>query len=539
MTNRSTLRHWVSLTLLVGAVLQGCSDRSAERTPADANAERRSGGSAVVCANSAIESLNPFTSPDQGAADLKPALFLTLVRYGTAGAYEPLLATDWQWQDERRGLRFRIRPDVTWHDGTPVTATDVAWTVRIAADPEYGYLSAGDFEQFRDAVVSDSLTVDLSFGSPFSADLEPFVALPILPRHLLAQLEPAQFQAADYHRAPVASGPFRLSERRSDGTLIFERYTGYPEALGRPYLDRLVRRTVPEASTSLAELESGSVDMCITSSSVADRVQGSRLQVRPFHPSLTHVLPLNTRRPPLDDVRVRRAVSAALQRSEIAAAISTVASPATGPIPAESPWYDPDIAQPDADSALAASLLEEAGWSRTDAIRTNDRGDELEFTLAAPQGTESIVTVVQAHLRRLGIGVDLRFMEWASYVGLIQDPERRPAAMFLGFVPEKIYNPAAELYSQFHSNGYSNLSSYSVAEVDSLLGVLVQATAEQQLSRGYREMQRRAAEDVAILYLVSDPRVIILGQRLQAVEADLNGPLASVTRWWVSAEQRR
>jgi len=525
--------------LLVAAALVGCGDRSAERAPGDLSAENRQGGSAVVCANSAIESLNPFTSPDQGAVDLKPALFMTLARYGTAGQYEPLLATEWEWRDERRGLRIHLRPDVTWHDGTPVTAEDVAWTVRIAADPEYGYLSAGDFEPLREAVVIDSLTVDLSFAAPFAADLEPFVALPILPRHLLAQLEPAQFQTADYHRAPVGSGPFRLSERRSDGTLVFERYAGYPEELGRPHLDRLVRRTVPEASTSLAELESGAVDLCITSSSVADRIEGSpRLQVHPFQPSLTHVLPLNTRQPPLDDVRVRRAISAALQRSEIAAAISTVARPATGPIPEASPWYDAGIAQPDADSALAASLLDEAGWRRTNGIRRNSRGAELGFTLAAPQGTESIVTVVQAHLRRVGIDVELRFMEWASYVGVIQDPGRRPAAMFLGFVPEKIYSPAAELYSQYHSSGYSNLSSYSVPEVDSLLDVLVQATNSQQLSRGYREMQRRSAEDVAILYLVSDPRVIILGQRLRGVEADLNGPLASVMQWWVSEPRR-
>jgi ABC-type transport system substrate-binding protein len=161
----------------------------------------------------------------------------------------------------------------------------------------------------------------------------------------------------------------------------------------------------------------------------------------------------------------------------------------------------------------------------------------LAFTLAAPQGTEGIVTVAQAHLRRLGIRVDLRFMEWASYVGLIQDPERRPAAMFLGFVPEKIFNPAAELYSQFHSSGYSNLSSYDVAEVDSLLDRLVQATSAEELSAGYREMQRRSADDVAIVYLVNDPRVIILGQRVRGVEADLNGPFASVTGWWVSGER--
>ena len=537
MTDWSTLRFWLSLALLV-TVVQACGERP-ERASVHASAEDRSGGSAVICANSPLEGLDPFSSPDQGAVDLKPALFLTLVRYGTAGAYEPLLATDWQWRDEGRGLRFRIRPDVTWHDGRPVTAEDVAWTIRIAADPEYGYLSAGDFEELRDAVVIDSLTVDLSFGAPFVADLEPFIALPILPRHLLGQLEPALFQTADYHRAPIGSGPFRFLERRSDGTLILERYAGYPEALGRPKLDRIIRRTVPEASTSLAELENGDVDMCITTSAVADRVEAPGLEVRAFEPSLTHVLPLNTRKQPFTDARVRRAISAALQRSEIAAAISTLARPATGPLPKESPWYAADIAQPDADSVLAASLLEAAGWSGASGTRTNDRGEELTFTLAAPQGTESIVTVVQAQLSRLGIDADLRFMEWASYVGIIQEPDQRPAAMFLGFVPEKVYNPAAELYSQFHTDGFSNLSSYSVAEVDSLLDRLMRTADKEELARIYRQIQQRAAQDVPILYLVNDPRVVILGQRLQGVHVDLNGPLASLLQWWIPPEQRR
>jgi peptide/nickel transport system substrate-binding protein len=296
---------------------------------------------------------------------------------------------------------------------------------------------------------------------------------------------------------------------------------------------------VPEAATSVAELENGSVDMCITNSAVADHVEGPRLAVRAFEPALTHVLPLNTRRPPFTDARVRRAISAALQRSEIAAAISTVARPATGPLPEASPWYAADMAQPDADSMLAASLLDEAGWFDAAGTRTNERGEELSFTLVAPQGTESIVTVVQAQLSQLGIDVDLRFMEWASYVGIIQEPDQRPAAMFLGFVPEKIYNPAAELYSQFHTDGFSNLSSYSVAEVDSLLDRLMRTADEEESARIYRQIQQRAAQDVPIVYVVNDPRVIILGTRLQGVHLNLNGPLASLMQWWIPPEQRR
>ncbi len=511
-----------------------------QRTSSENGESDRVGGVAVVCSQSAYESLNTFVSPDLGAADLRMLLFTPLVLYGQGGEYRPYLASSWEWGDDRRSLVFRIRTDLTWHDGTRLTAEDVAWTIEIAANPEYAYSGGEDLAALQEVSVPDSATIELRFAEPMVAGLERFAWLPILPRHLLADIPASEFGLNEFHRSPVGSGPYRFAERRADGSLWFDRYAMFPADLATPNLDRIVIRPITETAAILTELESGGVDLCITRSSPAERAQRSgRLDIVLLDPPGTQVIPLNTRNAPLDDPRVRRALSAALRRSEVAAAMSPVTRPARNPLPESSPWFEPELLQPDADSALAASLLEEAGWTAADGVRRNARGRELRFTLIAPQGAEDALTVVQAQWQRLGIGVDLRFMEWASYVPILQDPGRRPDAMALSFNPEKVFTPDSELYSVFHSDGFSNLGSYSVAAVDSLLERLQQPLSNEERRDIYRRIQRRVAEDVPILFTVYVPRLAIVGPRLEGVTSSLNGPFGAASDWWIPGALRR
>lgn len=149
------------------------------------------------------------------------------------------------------------------------------------------------------------------------------------------------------------------------------------------------------------------------------------------------------------------------------------------------------------------------------------------------------MVMVQAQLRRVGVQVDLRFMEWASYVGLLQSPDDRPAAMALFFVPSRVVNVDSDLYYTFHTGEFSNLGFYSVPEVDSLLERLMRPLPTEERAAIYDEVQRRVAEDVPIIYTINDPRLVIRGPRLQGVAVDLNGPFASVTEWWIPPTQRR
>lgn len=516
----------------LACTLAGCGGERGT-TPGAVVEGEKAGGMAVVCIQNAPESLNSFVSSDLGAADLRLLLFTPLVLYGDSGNYRPYLATSWEWSEDRRRLVFEIRRDLTWHDGRPLTVEDVAFTLEIARQPEYTYPSADDYADLEAVVVRDSTGVELRFARPQIGGLEQFVWLPILPRHLLGDMGPAEFASAEYHRAPVGSGPFKFAERRPDGLIVFQRYTGFAEDLGKPYLDRIVLRTIVEPSAILVELVNGGVDVCLTDAALAERAEDlDQLEMIVLEPPRLMVLPLNTTKPPLNDVRVRRALSAGIDRSEVATAITRVAEPAGNPLPRSSPWFAADLLQPDGDSTLAVSLLESAGWHARGGIRADQAGEQLRLDLIAPPAIGDALTVIQSQWRRIGVQADVRFMEWTAYVGLLQSPERRPDVMALTFYPEKVFTPDSELYSEFHSEGFFNLGSYAESVLDSLIERLALPIELDERERIYREIQARIAEDLPMIFIAYVPRLEIVGTQLNGVEADLNGPFVSVANWW-------
>lgn len=515
-------RRHLTVTALLALATACSGEREAERAGGGGS------GTAVVCMVSEPATLNAFVSPAQASADLTPVLFSTLVRIDDAGEAAPGLATDWEWGEEGRTLHFGIRPGVTWHDGRPVTAEDVAFTLRIAADSAYAYWSQADFESLEDVTVLDSATVRLRFAAPYAAGLEPFAFLPIQPHHLLADVEGEAFARAEYHRAPVGSGPYRIRGRTAGGDIILERRV---EGAGP---ERLVLRFIPEMATRLVELQTGAVHACVMGGAAADEVQDAQqLRALPLGPAGVQFVALDTRRPPLDDSRVRRAMSAALDRQTLAQVTSPVARPAGSFVPWSSPFRVDSLRQPDADLELATALLDSAGYSLgDDGIRVGPGGTPLRVTIASDQTGQELLTLIQGQVRRAGIDARIELMEAATFYDQIQDPERRPMAMAVTLNPEKIraYDPYAEL----HSEGFLNLSSYRSAAVDSLTEALRQTTEEADRARMFAQLQRLVSRDVPALYIAYAPRILAVGPGLEGVDVSSTGPFANLEGWRVT-----
>lgn len=532
-------------SLLLGGCLvlaAGCGGGEKASAPADsAVAEaNRSGGIATVCTSTAVEGLDPFVSPDQGAVDLGALLFTPLFRYGPEGEIQGVLARSAAWEDGGRRLRLEIRDDVLWHDGRPVTADDVAWTARRASDVAYGYWNAPDFASLVDARAEGPTSVILTFEAPFTAGLEPFVGLTVLPRHLLEGIAAEDFVRHAYHRAPVGSGPYRFDRRQPDGTLRFVRAGRYPAELGPAYLDGVAVRVVPELTTMAAELSSGTVDACVTTAGSAARLRSTRgVEAIPLEPAGVQILALDGTAAPLDDPRVRRAVSAALDRTEIAAVVSPLARASASALPSASPWRRDDLLQPDADPARARAALDSAGWRAAEggSARRSGAGEPLRLTLTAPPPMEDVLTVMQAQLSRVGFDVSLELLEWATFVGRIQDPDRRPQAMVLGLQPERVLRP--DLASFLRSDGPANLSGFSDAGVDELLARADRTTDADSLGAIYEELQRVVAEEVPLVFTIEIPRVLAVGPRVRDVHPGLGSPLAAVASWWIPPAERR
>ena len=501
--------------------------------PAAARAQATRGTTAVVCLQAAPATLDPLVSPDLGASDLRLLLYTPLVLYDGAGGLRPYLATRWQWSADRRELTLDIRPDVRWHDGRPVTADDVAFTLRAAADPVRLQGARPPLEIDSVAVLGPT-ALRVRFRTPQAAGLEPLVTVPVLPAHLLADVPAADFARAPFNRAPVGSGPYRFVRRDADGSLELERSPDFPAALGRPAIERLVLRIIPEAAAVATALATGEADACIGAAALFQQVhRGSGLTVLPVPPTVIQAIPLNTKHPPLDDPRVRRALSAALDRRQIAAVVSPLARPAGSLLPDGSRWLDPALAQPDAEPRLADSLLAAAGWRRlaADGIRHDARGAPLRIELVAPPAFQAPLTVVQAQLRRVGVDVALRTMEWAAYVGVLLNPAARPDAMALSYSPDRVLFP--DYTDQLASSSGRNLSSYANPAVDSIVARLRTVLPDRERGALYRALQEHIARDVPTLYTVFVPRLALVTPRLTGVRVDLNGPFASIVDWRV------
>lgn len=519
MKSRQPARSFLILSTALLAVACGAAD------------QRPSTRAVVLCTQALPSGLNPFVTQDVAAADLVSLLYTPLVRYDDSGGFAPYLAREWTWSADGREVTFVLRDDVTWHDGSPLTAEDVAWSIRTASDSTYAYLGPA-LDRVEEVTVPGDGSVRVRLAAPSLAGVEPFAGLPILPRHLLAEVPAADFARAPYHREPVGSGPYRFAGRLPDGSLRFERYDDFPGELGVPQIGRLFLRAVPEGINAQVGLTTGELDLCVAPAGVARALaEAPDIDMETVPPAAMVVIPLNTAKQPLGDSRVRRALSAALDRSEIAALISPVAEPARTFLPHGNPDVAPELAQPDADTALAAALLDSAGWNRIgpDGVRRNAAGEPLRFEFMGAQPSRELMTQIQAQLARVGAQADLRVMEASAYYGLIGDPERRPAAMMLGFVPDRVLNP--DPWSQLHSEGESNLTGFRSAATDSLVSRLRVASDAEERRRIHTELQARLAEDVPMLYIAYIPRLMAVGSRVQNVRADLNGPFASIAGW--------
>ena len=512
-------------------VIAGCAE--AGDAPGAGGETRGGGGTVVACLEQLPENLNPFVSADQGSAELAPLVFTTLVEYAEPDSdrdFVPALARSWEWEEEGRVVRFRIRGGLTWHDGRPVTSEDVAWTLSAAADSAFGYWNWPDFSTLEGVSRVGEDEVEVRFSAPYGADLEPFATLPILPRHLLAEVAADTFGRAAYHRAPIGSGPYILRGRLRLTQLVYERNPAFPADLGAPTVERIVVKEIPEVTTQLVELRTGESDLCLTGSRAAQQARGiESLRVIPASPGLNQVIFLDHRSKYLDTPEERRAISAAIDRDAIARLVSPLASSARSFLPVG--WSTPDtLLQADAAAALADSLLEAAGWSRDGGgTRRDGTGAPLAFPILAPQGYQDVLTVLQDQLARVGVAAEPRVMEGSAFIDLILDPDRRPPAMLIGLAPSRLKVPTPR--SSLHTDGGTNLATYSNAAVDTLLDRLATAAAASTRASIYQALQAHVVHDVPLIYLAHTPSVVIAGPSVDGVRAGPAGLFASAPEW--------
>ncbi len=379
-----------------------------------------------------VKSLNPMLATSAPAGDLAMFIFSYAVRYDDRARPVPdalrEIPTIENGDVSKDGLtlRYKLRPNIYFHDGVQLTCKDLAFTWKAVMNPANNDITHEGYRDIESIDCSDPLVAVIHMKRVYAPFLQQLWGIngnaPILPAHLLAGVNDAKgsFNTAPYQAAPVGSGPFKFVRwnRGSDVELVaFDKYF-----LGRPKLDSVTFKTVPDEATLVTQLRTHEIDM-------AARVgNGSWPQLQGI-PGVTAIaLPtfqfshvdFNLRRPLFADVRLRRALEVAIDRPSIVEKVlhgNGDLNPTS--VPAKlSPYFDPHAVSYPFDPARARAMLDAAGWKAgPDGIRVKG-GQRLAFSYATQteSGTaRAVEALIQREWHDVGADVSIKNQPTAQF----------------------------------------------------------------------------------------------------------------------------
>lgn len=404
-----------------------------------------------------------------------------LVRPTADGTLLPELLTDWD-SDDLATWTLRLRPDVSFHDGTAFDAAALIAHFDRLLDPDTQATSRNALLVIEQMRAVDDLTVEMVLGSPWAA----------FPAQILGGTtgliaSPAAIAAAgpDYGTVvAVGTGPYTVAESIPGERIVLERN---PDYWGdQPSFDTVIYRPIPDEQTRLQSLQAGDIDiMTSINPDVATRAVAAGVNGETFLGLGSLSVQINHTVTPLDDLRVRTALALGVDRDALnQVGYGGGTQPSNGDLPPES-VFATGVTFPQTDIARATAIMDEVG--------------PVTLTLAhtPTPDSERVAQILQQMWGDVGITIELQSIEGAQYVPTIFSGQFE-LALFTG--PEVV--DADGLTDLFASNGVRNVGKYSNARMDELLTQgRVEADPEQRIAI-YREAYAIAAEEVPAVYTV-------------------------------------
>jgi peptide/nickel transport system substrate-binding protein len=335
-------------------------------------------------------------------------IFETLV-WKDASGFIPQLAKDWQYVEEENAYLFKLRDNVTWHDGKKFTAEDVVFTIEYVKRHPNPFVTLVGHSGVSEAVAINDYAVKLFLEQPYAPFLHDIAGtLAIIPKHIWDGVDkPEQFAGSE---AVIGTGPYTLADySKEHGTYLYEAYANY--YLGEPVVDE-IKFVRMSAEMIPAALKSGSVDAGDIPPEVVSEMEEAGLAVITAPVAWNAKLTINHQKEPLFSIQLRQALAYAIDRESLVQITQRGHGIAGSPgmIPPTSDWYNPDTPQYEYNPAKAKGILEGLGYKLKDGYFTkDDKLLELEF-IAAAQFKE-VGQFIKQQLEAVGVKVDFRTLE--------------------------------------------------------------------------------------------------------------------------------
>jgi peptide/nickel transport system substrate-binding protein len=483
--------------------------------------------------------LNPVIGSDSASHEIAKLLFNGLVKYDKDLKLTGDLAERWNISKDGLVITFFLKKGVKWQDGVEFTSDDVEFTFNKLISPDTKSPYKADFELVKEFKKLDRYSFRVSYGKPFAPALESW-GMGMLPKHIL---QGKDINTDKFNRNPVGLGPYTFKVWKSGSMITLENNPNYFE--GRPYFNKYVYRVIPDQSVQFMELKNFGIDMMGLRPDMYVKQTNDKWFLERFnkfrYPGNNYAyLGFNLNNPLFSDLRVRQAISFAINKEEIInGVILGLGRQVTGPFAPDSWAYNHEVKPVPCDIEKAASLLKEAGWvdSDKDGILEKD-GKKFAFTLMTNQGNKSreiVSVIIQQQLRKIGIKAEVRTIAWNAFIAEYVDKKKFDAVVMgwnLSMDPDG--------YIIWHSSktkeGEFNFVSYKNLEVDRLLEEGRSVFDIEKRKKAYNRIHKLIADDLPYVFLYSADSISAVHKRICGIKPAPAGIGYNFIKWYVPKE---
>lgn len=515
----------LSCSLLLASCSQqsnNASSKSSESIDYSKDYPPVSGGTLIDAMIGEPSSLIYMVAGESASASVTANIFNKLLKYDKNLDLEGELAESWQVSKDQKTITFKLKSDLKWADGKPLTSADVLFTWKAVIDPKLASPYASDFQLVKKAEAPSPLIFTVTYDQAYAPALDSWAGLQILPEHLLKNQD---LHTTSFARNPVGSSYYKLDSWAHGENIKLSRNES--SVLGHAKIDKLISRIIPDLSAQFLELMAGNID-----SMGLDPIKFSR--IIPARPELLKKLALykelgnsytylgfNLKHKPFDDVRVRKAINYAIDKQEIIDGVYLgLGINIASPYKPGTRWSNPDLQPYPYDINKAKALLKEAGFADTngDGILEKD-GKPFSFEIITNQNKEreKSAVLIQRRLKEVGIDVKIRAIEWASFISRFiktGDFDVVVLGWGLGLDPDQysIWHSSQQAPGQFNFIGYNN------PVVDKLLEQGRLELDPDKRMKIYHEFAKVLLEDSPIVYLSAGYGLSAIHKRVKGID---------------------
>lgn len=453
---------------------------------------------------------NPLLYVNRGTENgPESAMFDALWDMNEKGQFVPNLATEIPTQQNGRVSadgkvwKIELKPGVKWHDGQAFTARDVEFTYQTIMDPKTAVRSRSGFDLIKNLKVVDDRNLEIELSEAYTPFLWSWQEMHIVPMHILKAEK--DINTSTFNSEPTGTGPFRYKSRTAGSHIVFERFEDYHR--GAAKVKSFIQKTVPDLTVLYGQVKTGEVDYMMTSLPYDRWDEAAALPDRKFAEiplPWVQFIYFNCGKPQFSDPKVRKALYMACEMQKSIDDIYLGRWTRTLSYLHPSHWaYNSDLKEETPNPALAAKMLDEAGWKvGADGIREKD-GHKMKFTMSTTAGNtarQGCQALFQQNWKAIGVEMEIKNMPgsvvWGEYTTKSEFDTLLVAwAPIVGMDPDYTARCHSKFIPVKHGQG-SNYVQYENAEVDKLLdkgAITVDRAARKAI---YGDVQRILLEEV-------------------------------------------